>query len=110
MADPLISWNNCCCHCDAEIVWKDVNQTEEVFPLKKEWIFRRYACPQCRKHLIVLRHDECSFGIADEDAIGSLYQCSLDVEPKLSLERCDKTECGSCRFGKADQPATSKRK
>jgi len=105
MADSLISWNSCCCHCDAEIVWKNVGSEEAVFPLKKEWVFRRYECTRCRKQLLVFRQDECSFGIVEEPSLGSLYQCSLDVEPKLSLERCDKVECKSCKYGGSKEPA-----
>jgi hypothetical protein len=105
MADPLISWNNCCCHCDAEIAWKNVCSEETVFPAKKEWVFRKYECSRCKKQLLVFRQDECSFGIVEEPLLGSLYQCSQDVEPKLSLEQCDKSECKSCKFGEAGEKA-----
>jgi hypothetical protein len=107
MTDLLISWNNCCCHCDAEILWKNVGSEEIVFPAKKEWVFRQYECTRCRKQLLVFRQDECSFSLVEEAVLGSLYQCSQDVEPRLSLEHCDKSECSTCRFGK---PKGTKRK
>jgi hypothetical protein len=110
MADSLITWNNCCCHCDSEIIWKNVGSEERVFPLKKEWVFRTYECPRCRKQLLVFRQDECSFGIVEETGLGSLYQCSQDVEPKLSLERCDKSECNSCKSGVSGEPARRSKK